>query len=34
MKVDNNTYVTVLGIKFTIKEKYGKLHIAFNIILM
>ncbi|QOY50935.1 tyrosine-type recombinase/integrase [Candidatus Sulfurimonas baltica] len=31
MKVDNNTYVTVLGIKFTIKEKYGKLHIAFNI---
>lgn len=31
MKVDNNTYVTVLGIKFTIKEKYGKFHIAFNI---
>lgn len=31
MKVDNNTYITVLGIKFTIKEKYKKWHVAFNI---
>jgi integrase len=31
MKVDNNTYITVLGIKFTIKEKHHKWHIAFNI---
>jgi len=31
MKVDTNTYVTVLGIKFTIKEKHNKWHIAFNI---
>ena len=31
MKVDTNTYVTVLGIKFTIKEKHHKWHIAFNI---
>lgn len=31
MKVKNNTYITVLGIKFTIKEKHNKWHIAFNI---
>ncbi len=31
MKVENNIYVTILGFKFTIKEKYSKWHIAFNI---
>ena len=31
MKVDTNTYVTVLGIKFTIKNKHNKWHIAFNV---
>ena len=31
MKVSKNMYVTVLDIKFTIKVKYGKWHIAFNI---
>jgi len=29
--VDTNIYLTVLGIKFTIKEKFNKWHIAFNI---
>lgn len=31
MKIDKNIYVTILGIKFTIKEKYKKWHIAFSI---
>ena len=31
MKVESSIYVTVLGIKFTIKEKFNKWHIAFNI---
>jgi len=30
MKNENNTYITILGIKFTIKEKHHKIHIAFN----
>lgn len=31
MKVAENIYITVLGIKFTIKNKHNKWHIAFNI---
>ena len=31
MKIADNKYITVLGIKFTIKEKFNKWHIAFNI---
>lgn len=30
MKVESSIYVTILGIKFTIKEKHNKWHIAFN----
>jgi len=30
MKKSANTYLTILGIKFTIKEKYGRWHIAFS----
>ncbi|MEA2016999.1 MAG: site-specific integrase [Campylobacterota bacterium] len=31
MKISKNIYVTVLSTKFTIKEKYNKWHIAFNV---
>lgn len=30
MKIESNTYISVLGIKFTIKAKHNKWHIAFN----
>jgi len=31
MRIKDNTYVTVLGIRFTIKEKFNRWYIAFNV---
>ncbi len=31
MKVTDNIYVTILGVKFTIKNKYNRWYIAFNV---